>query len=196
MKIENGSLVVTVKGVEKTVPLPTVAADAKVKAWSVPADYRADGLFVAVTVKGPGHAGEEIPACDMAACEFLGELALDAGDDAKLVSIKAAKRLEINDACNAAVASLAASYPEREIQSWPQQVKEAEALAADPQASAPLLTAIAEARSLPVVEFASRVLGKMNAYAAASGALIGRRQAAEDLIDVAAAPEDVASIAF
>ena len=51
MKIENGSLVVTVQGVEKTVPLPTVAADAKVKAWAVPADYRADGLFVAVTIK-------------------------------------------------------------------------------------------------------------------------------------------------
>ena len=193
MKIENGSLVVTVQGVEKTVPLPTVAADAKVKAWAVPADYRADGLFVAVTEQGQS---EEIPACDMSACEFLGELELDAGDDAKLEAVKAAKRTEINAACDIAVASLAASYPEREVQSWPQQVKEAEALAADPQAQAPLLAAIAEARSLPLAELASRVLGKMNAYAAASGALIGRRQAAEDLIDLASSPEDVASIAF
>lgn len=193
MKVENGSLVVTVEGVEKTVPLPTVANDAKVKAWAVPADYRASRLFVAVTING---GAEEIPACDLAACEFLGELELDASGDAKLESAKAAKRQEINDACNAAVASLAASYPEREIQSWPQQVKEAEALAADPQASAPLLTAIADARGLPVVELASRVLGKMNAYATASGSLIGRRQAAEDLIDLAASPEDVASIAW
>lgn len=193
MKIENGSLVVTVKGVEKTVPLPAVAADAKVKAWAVPADYRADGLFVAVTVKGDS---EEIPACDMAACEFLGELELDADDDAKLEAVKAAKRAEINASCDSAVASLAASYPEREVQSWPQQVKEAEALAADPQASAPLLAAIAEARSLPLAELAARVLGKMNAYAAASGALIGRRQAAEDLIDMAETAEDVASVAW
>ena len=65
-----------------------------------------------------------------------------------------------------------------------------------PDYRALLETAIAEARSLPVVELASRVLGKMNAYAAASGALIGRRQAAEDLIDVAATPEDVAGIAW
>lgn len=193
MKIENGSLVVTVEGVEKTVPLPAVAADAKVKAWIVPADYRADRLFVAVTIKGEA---EEIPACDLAACEFLGELELGVVADVKLEAVKAAKRLEINEACNTSVAALAASYPEREIQSWPQQVKEAEALAADPQAAAPLLTAIAEARSLPVVELASRVLGKMNAYAAASGALIGLRQAAEDLIDLAASPEDVASIAW
>ncbi len=193
MKIENGSLVVTVDGVEKTIPLPTIASDAKVKAWIVPADYRADGLFVAVTQKG---ASEEIPACDLAACEFLGEVEFDAGDEAKLEAVKAAKRIEINAACDIAVASLAASYPEREVQSWPQQVKEAEALAADPQAQAPLLAAIAEARSLPLAELASRVLGKMNAYAAASGALIGRRQAAEDLIDLASSPEDVASIAF
>ena len=193
MKIENGSLVVTVQGVEKTVPLPTVAADAKVKAWAVPADYRPDGLFVAVTQKGDA---EEIPACDLAACEFLGEVEFDAGDEAKLEAVKAAKRAEINAACDIAVASLAASYPEREVQSWPQQVKEAEALAADPQAQAPLLAAIAEARSLPLAELASRVLGKMNAYAAASGALIGRRQAAEDLIDLASSAEDVAFIAW
>lgn len=193
MKIENGFLVVTVDGAEKSVPLPVVSADAKVKAWIVPADYRADRLFVAVTVKGEP---EEIPACDLAVCEFLGELELDAGDDAKLEAAKAAKRLEINEAFNAAMAALAASYPEREIQSWPQQVKEAEALAADPQAPAPLLTAIAEARSLPVVELASRVLEKMNAYAAASGALIGRRQAAEDLIDIASTPEDVSRIVW
>ena len=32
MKIDNGSLVVTVQGVEKTVPLPTVTSDAKVNA--------------------------------------------------------------------------------------------------------------------------------------------------------------------
>lgn len=193
LKIEDQTLTVTRGELIATIELPPVPADAKVKAWIVPADYRADRLFVAVTVKGEA---EEIPACDLAACEFLGELELDAGDDAKLEAVKAAKRLEINDACNAAVASLAASYPEREIQSWPQQVKEAEALAADPQAAAPLLTAIAEARSLPVAELASRVLGKMNAYAGASGALIGRRQAAEDLIDLAASPEDVASIAW
>lgn len=193
MKIKNSSLVVTVRGVKKTVPLPTVAADAKVKAWAVPADYRAEGLFVAVTEKGQS---EEIPACDLAACEFLGELELDAGIEAKLAAVKAAKRLEINDACNAAIASLVASYPEREIQSWPQQVKEAEALAADPPAPAPLLTAIAEARALPVVELAARVIAKARAFAAASGSLIGRRQAAEDLIDLAASPEDVASIVW
>ena len=191
MKIENGSLVVTVQGVEKTVPLPTVAADAKVKAWAVPADYRADGLFVAVTVKGES---EEIPACDLAACEFLGELELDAGDDAKLEAVNAAKRLEINDACNAAVASLAASYPEREIQSWPQQVKEAEALALSPTADAPLLSALAAARGVDRADLAARVLAKASAYAAASGAIIGARQRLEDLLSAAQTLDELSAV--
>lgn len=175
------------------VNLPAVTANARVKAWAVPTDYRADGLFVAVTEAGQP---EEVPACSLAACEFLGDVALDAGAAALLEADKAAKRLEINAACDTAVAALAAPYPEREIQSWPQQVKEAEALAANPQASAPLLAAIAGARALPVLELATRVLDKMNAYAAVSGSLIGRRQAAEDLIDLAATAEDVASIAW
>jgi len=193
MKIENGYLVVTVDGVEKTVPLPTVAADAKVKAWSVPADYRADGLFVAVTL--PGQP-EEVPACDMTASEYLGELVLAAGDAGKLEAAKAAKLEEIKTACNTDVAALAAGYPESEVQSWTQQVKEAEALALNPAAPAPLLTAIAVARGLPVAELGARVLAKMAGYAAVSGALIGRRQAAEDLVGLAATPEDLSSIAW
>lgn len=193
MKIKNGYLVVEVDGAERTVPLPTVMADAKVKAWAVPTDYRADGLFVSVTVRG---TPEEIPACDLAACKYLGEIDLPADDDAKLEAAKAAKRAEINEAFNAAVASLVASYPEYEIKSWSQQVKEAEALLADPDASVPLLAAIAKARSLPVNELASRVMNKMHAYARASGELIGRRHAAENLIDRAKTLEEVASIVW
>lgn len=193
MKIENNALVVTVGGIVETVPLPTISINAKVKAWSVPTEYRESGLFVAVTQKG---AVEEIPACDLAATIFLGEVEFEASQEAKLEAAKNAKRDEINAACDKAVASLAASYPEREVQSWPQQVKEAEALAADAQAPAPLLAAIAEARLLPLPELAARVLAKMATYAAASGALIGRRQAAEELIDAAPSVQDVASVTW
>ena len=193
MKIENGSLVVVIAGVTVVVPLSAVSADAKVKAWAVPLNYRADGLFVAVTL--PGQA-EEMPACDMAASQYLGELVLVAGDAEKLAAAKAVKLEEINASCNTAVAHLAADYPEREVQSWPQQVKEAESLAIDPAAPAPLLAAIAEARGLPVVALAERVLSKMTAYAGASGAMIGRRQAAEDRIVLAATQDDLAAIAW
>ncbi len=193
MQIQDGNLVVEVEGSTMTVPLPEVATAAKVKAYLVPEAYRPGRLFVSVTV--PGQP-EDVPACSQDLVELLGEDILEASDAAILNAAKAAKLTEINAECQKAVAALAADYPDSEVQSWPQQVKEATALSADPQADAPLLTAIATARGLPAAELASRVMGKMNAYAGASGALIGRRQAAEDLIDVAATPEDVAGIAW
>lgn len=193
MKIENQELVVVVGGEEKRAPLPEVGADAVVRVWAVPADYREDRLFVAVTEKGQV---EQVPACDARDAIYLGEVALEASAHARLSQAKAAKLDELNAACDRAVAALAASYPEREIQSWPQQVKEAEALATDPDADAPLLAAIAAARSLPVTELASRVLAKMVAYAHASGAMIGMRQAAEDALELAETIEEVSDIQF
>lgn len=193
MQIENGNLVVEVEGSTMTVPLPEVATAAKVKAYLVPEAYRPGRLFISVTV--PGQP-EDVPACSQDLVELLGEDILEASDAAILNAAKAAKLTEINAECQKAVAALAADYPDSEVQSWPQQVKEATALAADAGADAPLMTAIATERGLPVAELASRVLDKMNAYAAASGSLIGRRQAAEDLIDVAATPEDVAGIVW
>lgn len=114
-----------------------------------------------------------------------------------LETLRAAKQATINTACNAALAQLTAQYPEREINSWPQQEREARELAANPAVTTPLLSAIAAARELPVAELAARVLAKSDAFAVASGALIGRRQAREDAllaIDLAA-PDAAARIA-
>ncbi|ALS62241.1 hypothetical protein [Pandoraea norimbergensis] len=193
MQIENGNLVVEVEGSTMTVPLPEVATAAKVKAYLVPEAYRPGRLFISVTV--PGQP-EDVPACSQDLVELLGEDILEASDAAILNAAKAAKLTEINAECQKAVAALAADYPDSEVQSWPQQVKEATALAADAGADAPLLTAIATARGLPVAELASRVLDKMNAYAAASGVLIGRRQAAEDAIGATASLEDLSAISW
>lgn len=193
MQIQDGNLVVEVEGSTMTVPLPEVATAAKVKAYLVPEAYRPGRLFVSVTL--PGQP-EEVPACGQDLVELLGEDTLEASDAAILNAAKAAKLTEINAECQKAVAALAKDYPDSEVQSWPQQVKEAMALSADPQADAPLLTAIATARGLPVAELASRVLDKMNAYAAASGVLIGQRQAAEDLITAAEDLEALSAISW
>lgn len=91
------------------------------------------------------------------------------------------------------LAELSAAYPEGEVQSWAQQTREAEALAIDPYAPAPLLTAIATARNVPLLELAARVRTKVTAYAASSGAIIGQRQALEDalmVVDLAAPGAD------
>ncbi|MCW5319623.1 hypothetical protein D5039_00035 [Verminephrobacter aporrectodeae subsp. tuberculatae] len=193
LQIENGALVAVVDGVEETVQLPRVAANAKVKVWVVPTEYRDNGLFVAVTLDG---SHEEVPACDPAATSYLGEIELDADDKARLKTLKDAKRAEINAACEATIAAMVAAYPEHEVQSWPQQVKEAEALAANKKAVVPLLASIAEARSIPVDKLASVVLAKMGAFAAMSGERIGRRHALEKMIDDAVFEEDVADVVW
>jgi len=189
LNIENGTL--TVNG--QTVVLPAIQADALVRAWSVPPEYRENGLFVAVIL--PGQPAE-IPACSLADTEYLGELEYPAADSHKLEAAKAAKLVELNAGCERALSSLTASYPPGELQSWPQQVQEAAGLLLDPPAAAPLLSAIAEVRGLTVAELAGRVQEKAVSYAAYSGAIIGKRQAAEDLLDKADTLEEVGAIVW
>lgn len=75
LKIENQNLTVTRGAAVDTIGLPSVAMDAVVRVWSVPTDYRDNGLFAAIVA--PGQP-EEIPACDPAAAQLLGEVAYPA----------------------------------------------------------------------------------------------------------------------
>lgn len=77
---------------DKTIPLPHLTKPATVKGWHAPAEYRADGLFVSVT---PVGEPEEVPACDLRLCEYLGEARLEPHPDAMLAEAKAAKKRQI-----------------------------------------------------------------------------------------------------
>jgi len=99
-----------------------------------------------------------------------------------LAGERAARLAAINAGCDVALAALTATYPEREISSWPQQEREARVLAATPTAVTPLLAAISAARGMDVATLAARVREKSDAFAIASGAIIGRRQALEDAL--------------
>lgn len=189
MKIENAVLIVGAVSVS----LPLLGTDAVVHAWRVPAEYRENGLFVAVD--GPGQPGE-IPACDPRGTEYLGALDYPAAESEALKAAKLRKLADINALCNAELDAFSRSYPAGEVQSWPQQVKEVEALAVDPAAPAPLLAAIAAERGITVADLASRVHVKMDAYAQLSGTLIGRRQAAEDQIEAAATLAEVEAVTW
>ena len=189
MNIENAILGV----LGKAVTLPVIQADALVRVWSVPVDYREDGLFVAVIL--PGQP-DEVPACALGDTVYLGELKYLAADSHKLDAAKAAKLVALNAGCELALAALTSTYPPGELQSWPQQVQEASGLQLDPKADTPLLSAIAEVRGLTVEDLAGRVQSKAVDYAAHSGAIIGKRQAAEDLLDKAESPEEVAGIVW
>lgn len=111
-----------------------------------------------------------------------------------LEEVKAAKLSEINAAADRAIATLTATYPDREISTFDKQESEARAYAADPTASTPLLSALAEARGISLPDLVERVLAKADAFAVASGYIIGQRQALEDRLDACKTLEEVRSI--
>lgn len=112
-----------------------------------------------------------------------------------LDEVKAAKLSETNAAADRALATLTATYPDRELATFDKQESEARAYAADATASTPLLSALAQARGIPLDELVRRVLAKADAFAVASGSIIGQRQALEDRLDVCTTVEEVQSIA-
>lgn len=193
LSIQNNTLSAATAAGLVTVNLPTAAVDSIVHVWAVPTDYRPSGLFT--SAQTPGQP-QEVPACDLAACTYLGAVDYPACPELQLGAAKKAKVLQANALCDAAVATLTATYPQAEIQSWPQQVKEADAFLLDNSVQVPLLTAIAAQRELDVQELVERVHAKVTAYAQASGYLIGKRQALEDAIDAAASLQELDAIAL
>lgn len=151
-------------------------------------------------IAGATMDGVEILDAPPAGCPTFGEWRpRPAGPT--LDEVRAVKLVEIRVACDAALDPLAAAYPDREVQSWPQQVAEATALEIDPSAAAPLIRQMAAARpSLGemqderVLELARRIRANAAAWSAVAGPLIGKRQALEDAVNVAGSPQDVSAI--
>lgn len=109
--------------------------------------------------------------------------------------VKTDKLSEINTAADVAISALTATYPDREISTFDKQEAEARAYAADPAtAQTPLLSALAQARGIELSELIRRVIAKADAFAVASGSIIGQRQALEDRLDACTTVEDVQAI--
>ena len=106
------------------------------------------------------------------------------------------KLFQINQHFEQAMAELVAQYPQMERESWPQQEKEARAYLADPTAATPLLDALATARGVAKDVVAQKIVAKADAFAAAAGALIGKRQALEDAISAATTIEELEAISW
>lgn len=111
-----------------------------------------------------------------------------------LEQTKAAKLSEINAAADRAIATLTATYPDREISTFDKQESEARAYSADPTAPTLLLSALSQARGVELPELVRRVIAKADAFAVASGSIIGQRQALEDRLNACATLEEVEAL--
>lgn len=111
-----------------------------------------------------------------------------------LEEAKAYKLQEINMACDTILGQLTNTYPEQETATFYKQEQEARAYIADPTSPTPLLSALAQGRGIELVDLVQRVLAKADAFAVASGSIIGQRQGFEDQLDRCTTVEEVAAI--
>lgn len=105
-------------------------------------------------------------------------------------ALAAAKTAKLHAAAEAAQAFIEAvaglnGVPQFERDSWAAQALEAQAWAADKQASTPILAGIAQARGVPLDELRAKALAKSNAFTALTASVAGQRQAYEDQIHAA-----------
>lgn len=110
-------------------------------------------------------------------------------DSRTLAQAKAQKLAEISRRCDATLKPIKEGYPEAEQQTWDKQEREAREGGATP-----LLSALAAARGIDLGELKARVIAKADAFAAYSGAAIGRRQRCEDQIEAAQTVAEVDAI--
>jgi cell pole-organizing protein PopZ len=113
-----------------------------------------------------------------------------------LSDVKAAKLAELSAACSARMAAIKSGYPAEEVQSWDKQESEARAYIVSSSAATPLLSALATARGITLADLASRVIAKADLFAAASGAIIGKRQRYEDQVTTATDAATVEAISW
>jgi len=118
----------------------------------------------------------------------------DTTDDAGVVTTKseheaahlAKEAAEVKDAAiktieatfSETVAAITTAYSEDEIKTWDQQVSEAAAYTADATASTPLLDALTAATGDDKADLVGRIQVKANAYLAAVGEALGKKQKA------------------
>ena len=165
------------------------------------AQRRSDGSFV--TNNGTYHVPNEGEWADQWA-ELQAQYEADPSQFEQLVDpepvpltleeAKVAKLAEINAACQSTLEALTPTYPERELTTFDKQESEARAYLADAKASTPLLSALAAARGIELADLVQRVIAKADAFAVASGSIIGQRQALEDRLDVCTTMEEVQGI--
>lgn len=108
--------------------------------------------------------------------------------------LRAAKQSEIRDKADAILKAMASEYPDMEMATWDQQYQEALAYTADSAAATPLISAIAQGRSMAVADLAARIIANREAWVAISGAIVGQRLAYQDALDAATTTEDVEAI--
>ncbi|WP_018125161.1 hypothetical protein [Desulfovibrio oxyclinae] len=95
------------------------------------------------------------------------------------------KRREILAGADAAMDAATVEYSRAEIDSWPKQEAEAQALLADSTAPAPVLSGIAAKRGITLAQMRDKVLANVEAFELVCAEILGTQQAAEEQLKAA-----------
>jgi hypothetical protein len=109
-----------------------------------------------------------------------------------LLETKRLRVKQLHDEINSRLLAIAAKYPERERETWHEQYREALALAADSNATTPILTAAAMSAGITVADLADAVIANAQAWSGAVGAIVGDRIKREAEIHAATEFQDEA----
>ena len=140
------------------------------------------GAGLSVAVKEAGHRLWHENRVAYSTNDEAVQVIIDNYDPLPLAKSDAKKRLV--EQFNELMKGLESEYPEVEKRTFTKQETEARLYEADSSALTPTLSPIAAARGVSLAELANRTIVKADEYTAQVGALIGRRQAKEDLIDI------------
>ncbi|MEF2146635.1 MAG: hypothetical protein V3573_14410 [Desulfovibrionaceae bacterium] len=119
---------------------------------------------------------------------------VDPGYQPSLADLKLVKQAEIRDSADGFLQSLAVEYGAYEKLTWDQQAMEADALALDSDAPAPLVRSIAAARGMDPLELAARIQANRAQWIVLSGCIVGQRLGYQDQLDAATTNEQVAAV--
>lgn len=98
----------------------------------------------------------------------------------KLIEQKAS---EIRSRYAVIMESIVMPYSDKERETWPTQLKEADLWLHDPESDIPLITSMATARGISVEELVSKIKENEAAYRVAIGTILGNQQRELDLLD-------------
>ena len=114
--------------------------------------------------------------------------------EVSLEDLRLSKQSEIKNKADKLLQAMAIEYGAMEKLTWDQQAAEADALAADSNAPAPLVRSIAAARGMSALELATRIQASRAQWVVLSGHIVGQRLAYQDQLDAAQTVEQVAAI--
>ena len=113
-----------------------------------------------------------------------------------LSEAKRHKIKELHGYINSRLISIAAKYPERERETWPEQHAEALRVKSGDASSCPLLTVAATEAGVTIEQLADVIIANADAWAVEAGQVVGKRIRLEREINEAQTPDDLEEIEF